>query len=239
MKDTLNGFSQSVGFSLAGWVAPSAPQPVVLEGRDVVIKHVDVARDAKALFAAFNAPDGEQNWTYLPYGPFKTLSAFKGWLQSSCTGSDPMFYTIVDRKTDAAVGLASYLRIDPANGVIEVGHIHMAPALQRTRCATEAMILMMGYAFQLGYRRYEWKCDALNAPSRQAALRLGFSYNGTFPWATMYKGRNRDTAWYAVIGADWPTLNAAFTTWLDPQNFDENGNQKLRLSDLTAGIGNR
>ncbi len=239
MNNTVNGFNQPVGFSLVGWVAPTSPQQVVLEGADVLIQPLDVARDAKALFDAFNAPSGGQNWTYLPYGPFQTLSAFTGWLQSSCTGTDPMFFTIVDRATGSAVGLASYLRIDPANGVIEVGHIHLSPLVQQTRGATEAMVLMMRYVFDLGYRRYEWKCDALNAPSRKTAQRLGFSYNGTFPWATMYKGRNRDTAWYAVTGADWPTLNQAFTTWLDPKNFDDKGMQIQRLSDLTSAMGQK
>jgi RimJ/RimL family protein N-acetyltransferase len=149
---------------------------------------------------------------------------------------DPQFHAIVDRATGQAVGVASYLRIDPAAGSIEVGHINYSPLLQRTVAATETMYLMMRRAFELGYRRYEWKCNALNAPSRGAAQRLGFSYEGVFRQARVDKGRNRDTAWYAMIDTEWPALDQAFRRWLDPANFDEQGRQRTSLSELTAPV---
>jgi len=159
-------------------------------------------------------------------------------MRKSCLGEDPLFHAIVERKTGEAVGVASYLRIDPANGVIEVGHINYSPLLQRTRAATEAMFLMMRRVFdELGYRRYEWKCDALNAPSRAAAGRYGFRFEGIFRQATVYKGRNRDTAWYAIIDKDWPALKAAYERWLAPENFDAEGRQRVRLAALVEGTG--
>ena len=173
------------------------------------------------------------NWTYLPYGPFETLESYVQWMDETCRGSDPLFFAIIDKATGKAVGVASYLRISPASGSIEVGHINYSPLLQKTRAATEAMYLMMKYAFELGYRRYEWKCDALNAKSRSAAQRLGFSFEGVFRQATLYKGRNRDTSWYAAIDQEWPALEEAFLRWLDPANFDEHGQQRVRLSELT------
>jgi RimJ/RimL family protein N-acetyltransferase len=157
-------------------------------------------------------------------------------MTSSCLSDDPLFHAIIDGATGKAIGVASFMRIDLKNGAIEVGNINYSPLLQRTRAATEAMYLMMKRAFALGYRRYEWKCDSLNASSRAAAQRLGFSYEGVFRQAVVYKGRNRDTAWYAMIESEWPALDQAFTRWLDPDNFDEQGRQRLRLSDLTAPI---
>ena len=147
-----------------------------------------------------------------------------------------MFFAVIDRALGKATGVASYLRIQPENGSIEVGHINFSPLLQRNRAATEAMYLMMKHAFDLGYRRYEWKCDALNAPSRAAAQRLGLSYEGIFRQATVYKSRNRDTAWYATTDSDWPALRATFDQWLDDRNFDESGRQVVRLSDLTQPL---
>ena len=148
-------------------------------------------------------------------------------------GSDPLFHAIVDKDTAQAVGVASYLRIEPTIGVIEIGHIHHSPLLQRRPAATEAMFLMMRRVFsELGYRRFEWKCDALNAPSRRAAERLGFRFEGVFRQATIYKGRNRDTAWYSILDREWPILGQAFCQWLDPANFDERGAQKVGLTAL-------
>lgn len=188
---------------------------------------------AKDLFEA-NALDKEgRNFTYLLHGPFETLGAYQTWMNDFCLRDDPLFFAVIDSLFTKAVGIASYLRITPSAGSIEVGNINFSPLLQRTPAASEAMYLMMKRAFELGYRRYEWKCDALNAPSRSAAQRLGFSYEGIFRQALVYKGRNRDTAWYAVIDQEWPRLEAAFQQWLDPSNFDANGRQRLRLSDLT------
>jgi RimJ/RimL family protein N-acetyltransferase len=175
-------------------------------------------------------------WTYLFAGPYDTLPAYRQWLETSCLGDDPMFLAIIDAATGRAVGVASFMRIDVKYGVIEVGNINYSPLLQRTPAATEAMYLMMKRAFELGYRRYEWKCDSLNAPSRAAAQRLGFSYEGIFRQAVVYKNRSRDTAWYAMIDSEWPQLEQAFTRWLAPDNFGANGKQRQRLSEMIAPI---
>ncbi len=145
-------------------------------------------------------------------------------------GNDPLFFTIMDCAGNKPLGLASYLRIDPRSGSIEVGHLAYSPLLQRTAAATEAMYLMMSRAFELGYRRYEWKCDALNAPSRSAAQRLGFTFEGIFRQATVVKGRSRDTAWFAIIDQDWPAIREAFIRWLSPANFDAAGRQRSPLA---------
>ena len=174
---------------------------------------------------------------YLLHGPFDTLDKYYEWTEQICCSSDPLFYAIIDRATNKALGIASYLRIDPKIGSIEVGHISYSPLLQRTPIATEAMFLMMKHAFTLGYRRYEWKCDALNAPSRSAAQRLGFSFEGIFRQATIVKGCNRDTAWFSVIDEEWPTLRDVYQRWLDPSNFDEAGKQRLRLSEIPRSQG--
>jgi RimJ/RimL family protein N-acetyltransferase len=156
-------------------------------------------------------------------------------MAANCLGDDPLFHTIVDLESGKAIGVASYLRIEPRIGVIETGHIHYSPLLQRQPAATEAMFLMMRRVFaELGYRRYEWKCDALNAPSRRAALRLGFRFEGIFRQATLYKGRNRDTAWYSIIDQEWPALSDAYRLWLDPENFDARGVQQASLGALIA-----
>jgi RimJ/RimL family protein N-acetyltransferase len=198
-------------------------------GRYCSLEPLDPAHHAADLWDAFRVDAHGLDWTYLPYGPFEDAGAFRSWLDSAAVGEDPLFYTIVD-DDGSALGVASYLRIFPEIGSIEVGHIHYAPAVQRSRAATEAMYLMMRRAFdELGYRRYEWKCDSLNAPSRRAADRLGFVYEGTFRQATIYKSRNRDTAWYSIIDKEWPAVGSAFEAWLDPANFDERGEQRTRL----------
>ena len=182
---------------------------VKLEGQFCRIEPIDPQRHAADLCAAFSTDREHRNWTYLPYGPLQSEAKVRAWMTEVCMGADPQFHAILDAGTGKAVGVASYLRIDPAHGVIEVGHINYSPLLQRKAAATEAMFLMMRRVFdELGYRRYEWKCDALNAPSRKAALRFGFRYDGLFPQATMYKGRNRDTAWYSKEHRDWPSVVA-------------------------------
>jgi len=207
-------------------------------GRTCRVEPIDPERHAAELHEA-NRRDAEGRiWTYLPYGPFETLDDYRRWLTASCLGDDPMFHAVVEAVTGKAVGIASYLRIDPANGVIEVGHINYAPPLQRSVAATEAMYLMMARAFdELGYRRYEWKCDALNTGSRAAAERLGFRYEGLFRQATIYKARNRDTAWYAITDKEWPAVRAGFQAWLAPENFDADGRQRKRLTELRGGRG--
>ena len=180
-----------------------------------------------------------RSWTYLSYGPFPSLTTYLDWMTSNCLSDDPMFFAIVDRTDGLPAGVASYLNIVPNNGTIEVGHLHYSPRLQRRPAATEAMYLLMERAFDLGYRRYEWKCNALNAASCAAAQRLGLSFEGIFRQAAVSKSRNRDTAWYAAIDSEWPSLHAAFQSWLDPRNFDSKGQQRTRLSDLTRPILNR
>jgi RimJ/RimL family protein N-acetyltransferase len=235
----MNELGQPVGMALPHWRTPAAPSREPIQGRFCRLEPLDVERHADDLFAA-NAHDRDgRNWTYLWYGPFATLPAYKEWVSQMSQKVDPLFFAIVDSQTHRAVGVAAYLRIDPNAGSIEVGHINYSPLLQRTPAATEAMYLMMQRAFDLGYRRYEWKCDALNAPSRAAAERLGLSYEGLFRQALIYKGRNRDTAWFAAIDAEWPALRKAFQTWLAAANFDERGNQRIPLRELTAAAVRR
>ncbi|HVJ41263.1 MAG TPA: GNAT family protein [Dongiaceae bacterium] len=228
----LNEFGQPIGFPVDGWTARPRPPRSAIAGRFAGIEILSEAHAADLHAANLRDSEG-RNWTYLPYGPFAKLEDYKAWMRQTCSGEDPLFHAIIDRATGKAVGVASYLRIDPANGVIEVGHINLSPLAQRRPVATEAMYLLMRRVFdELGYRRYEWKCDALNEPSRKAALRLGFRYEGIFRQATIYRGRNRDTAWYSITDKEWPAIKAAFETWLAPANFDAGGRQKRKLSEL-------
>lgn len=231
-----NSLGQPIGFLVADWKPAARPAHKLLTGRFCSLEPLNTARHAADLYAA-NTLDAEgRNWTYLPYGPFDSLSSYSNWVDQFSATSDPLFFAIVSHATGKAVGVASFLRIDPANGSIEVGHLNFSPLMQRTAVATEAMHLMMKEAFALGYRRYEWKCNALNLPSRQAAQRLGLSFEGIFRQAAVVKGHNRDTAWYAAIDLEWPALNKAFQTWLSPENFDDAGEQRVALSKLTASI---
>lgn len=232
----LNALGQPIGAALPeGWAPPPRPVRAAMEGRLVRLEPLLVAH-AEALYQANSLDRDGRLWTYMPYGPFETLAAYRHWVGEVTRDGDPMFYAILSQDDRRPVGVASYLRIAPASGSIEVGNICYSPLLQRTPGATEAMYLMMRWAFEAGYRRYEWKCDALNAPSRRAAQRLGFSYEGVFRQATVYKGRNRDTAWYAIIDGEWPALKAAFETWLHPANFDAEGRQRQSLGALTRPI---
>lgn len=229
----LNNLNQSIGPEVPEWEPRPRPPRTPIEGRTCRLEPLDPARHGDELFAA-NALDKEgRNWTYLGVGPFATVDVYRGWLNQVAAVNDPLFHAIVSRENGKAVGVASFMRIDPPNGVIEVGHINYSPLLQRTPIATEAMFLMMSRVFdELAYRRYEWKCDSLNAPSRAAALRLGFTYEGLFRQAVVYKGRSRDTAWYSILDGEWPVLKTAYEAWLAPSNFDAAGQQKRRLPDL-------
>jgi RimJ/RimL family protein N-acetyltransferase len=230
----LNQFGQPIGDPVPGWRPPHSPARVVLKGRYCVLEPLDAARHTRDLWAAYATAADLRNWTYLVNGPFASLGEYESWVSRAVLTTDPLFYAVV--QSGRAAGVAAYLRIAPEAGSIEVGHINFSPLLQRTPAATEAMFLMMRQGFELGYRRYEWKCDSLNAPSRAAAQRLGLSYEGIFRQALVYKERNRDSAWYAAIDTEWPALEAAFERWLAPDNFDADGRQKVRLSDLTASI---
>jgi RimJ/RimL family protein N-acetyltransferase len=225
-----------LGEPVPGWTGAQRPPNDPMIGRLCRVEPLDPATHAAQLHAANMLDRTHSNWTYLPYGPFITLADYTSWLTAVAAASDPMFHAIVDLRTKEAVGVASYLRIDPVAGSIEVGHINFSPKLQRTIAATEAMYLMMKRAFELGYRRYEWKCNSLNRASRAAAQRFGFSYEGIFRQARVDKGRNRDTAWYATIDKEWPALDRAFRQWLDPRNFDKKGRQLTSLTALTAPV---
>ncbi|MEQ8660223.1 MAG: GNAT family protein [Gammaproteobacteria bacterium] len=231
-----NDYGQPIGAPLPHWRAPPRPPRAPLAGQWCVLEPLVPARHAEALFAANARASDDRAWTYLPYGPFAARADYRAWMEAFCVGDDPLFFAIVAAAEKVPLGLASYLRIAPAAGSIEVGHLNFSPLLQRTPAATEAMYLMMRQVFALGYRRFEWKCDALNAPSRRAAQRLGLSFEGVFRQATVYKERNRDTAWYAATDADWPALAAAFERWLAVANFDPDGNQRESLSALTAPL---
>ena len=236
MVEHRNPLNQLIGFPVPDWTSPPWPPNEPMVGRYCRVERLEPERHAADLFEANSVDQAGRNWTYLAYGPFDTLAEYRQWMAADCSGTDPLFHAIVDQTTGKAAGVASYLRIDPKPGSIEVGHINFSPLLQRKPAATEAMFLMMQRAFDLGYRRYEWKCDALNAPSRKAALRLGLSYEGIFRQATLYKQRNRDTAWFAAIDQEWPQLREAFTRWLAPENFADSGQQRVSLSTLTAPI---
>lgn len=192
---------------------------------------IDIDLHTNDLFSAFSQDKDQHNWTYLPYGPFANRDDFRSWVLSACLEDDPCFFTVIDLATGKAAGVASYLRIEPGVGVIEVGHIHFSSGMQGKPISTEAMFLMMRQVFDVwGYRRYEWKCDALNAPSCAAAQRLGFMFEGIFRQATIYKQRNRDTAWYSILDREWPVAKAVFEQWLGEANFDTKGAQKTSLS---------
>lgn len=216
---------------LSAWKAPSHPGDVTLSGTYAQLEPLTAERHAADLFRANQSDDAI--WDYLPYGPFASAAAYHRWVVGVAGQSDPQFLAIRNAETGRFEGVASYLRIKPDAGSIEVGHINYSPPLQRTRAATEAMYLMMKWVFEAGYRRYEWKCNALNLKSRRAAERFGFSYEGVFRQHLVVKGKNRDTAWFAAIDKEWPALKAAYETWLDPDNFDQNGQQRESLADLT------
>ena len=213
------------------------PERVVLEDSHCRLEPLDADRHTEQLFIAFSGHD--ELWTYMPHGPFETPQGLREWIESVQNKDDPMFLTVIDQNSDRAVGIASYLRIDPNARSIEVGWITFSPLLQRSVVATEAMYLMMRNAFELGYRRYEWKCNALNEASMAAAERLGMTFEGVFRKATVVKGRNRDTAWFAIVDDDWPAVRRAMEAWLAPTNFDASGRQVTALSDATRPLVHR
>ena len=209
------------------------PERIVLSGQTVRLEPLDPERHGDDLFAASHGADA--TWTYLPYGPFADRSEFTSWLAERAPLDDPLTYAIVDQASAAARGLASLMSIVPEHGVIEVGHIWLSPALQKTRQATEAIYVMARYAFDgLGNRRLEWKCDSLNEGSRRAAERFGFVFEGIFRSHRIVKGRNRDTAWYSITDEEWPSRRAAFEAWLEPDNFDDGGRQRKSLAELRS-----
>ena len=228
-----NELGQPIGAPVA-FESAHPPSMKPLEGRFCRLEklNVDHSRD---LYQALAADASGALWTYLSESPPADLGALTAWVEKACRSFDPAYYALIERSSGRCLGRAAYLRIAPSAGSLEVGSILYAPSLQRTPAATEAMYLMMQHAFdELGYRRYEWKCDSLNEPSRRAAERLGFTYEGIFRQALVYKGRNRDTAWYAIIDEDWPAIRQGFEAWFDPANFDESGQQKQSLASFIA-----
>ena len=218
---------------LSDWTCPPPPPRVAIAGRYATLE--PLSRDHIAGLREAHAEDATgAMWAYLPMGPFDE-AGYAAWVDQNRVLDDPLHFAV--RMADGRLGgTLSLMRITPAAGTIETGWLTFAPRLQRTREATEAVYLLMKWSFEAGYRRFEWKCDAANAPSRRAAERFGMSYEGIFRQAAVVKGRNRDTAWFACIDSEWPALRAAFETWLAPENFDDDGRQKQRLSDLTAPI---
>ncbi len=235
MEEYRNHLGQPVGAPVEGWSPRLPPPRTPMTGRFAIVEPLDPERHAAELFEA-NAEDrAGRNWTYYPYGPFATLGEYRKWVEAACADPHRLFHAIRDNATGQAVGVAAYSNIQPATGVIEVGSLNFSPRLQRRPAATEAMYLMMRRVFvELGYRRYEWKCDSLNAPSRAAAARLGFRYEGLFRQATITRGRNRDTAWFSIIDSEWSALRDAFERWLDPVNFTAEGEQRRHLASFRA-----
>ncbi len=211
------------------------PERVTLRGRTVTLTPLDSEAHAGALFRAANGGDRDRVWTYLGDAPYADEAVFKANIAAKAQSADPLFFAVIDNASGEAVGYQALMRIDAANRVIEVGSVLYTPALQRTIGATEAQYLSAAYVFdELGYRRYEWKCNDLNAPSKRAALRLGFSFEGVFRQHMIVKGRSRDTAWFSMLDSEWPARRAAFVRWLAPENFDGEGRQKISLASLNA-----
>lgn len=213
---------------LSDWKPVPPPEAVTLAGRWVTLEPLSAKKHSAALWQAVHGHD--EVWQWLGDGPYATEAELKEALAAKEAGTAARFYAIVPKSGGSAAGYASLMRIDTANGVIEVGNVLFSPELQRTAAATEAMFLLMEYVFEtLGYRRYEWKCNGLNGPSRRAAERLGFSFEGVFHQHMVIKGKNRDTAWYAMLDGEWPARKAAFSSWLAESNFDGAGRQKRTL----------
>jgi RimJ/RimL family protein N-acetyltransferase len=221
------------------WKPVERPDRAPLRGAHVLLRPLDPAGDAEPLYAVSHPPAGDPAiWTYLPDGPYESLEELRRVLARAEASDDPLFFAVVPLPGEQPLGIVSYLRITPETGVLEIGHIWFGVPVQRTTAATEAIYLLAARAFdELGYRRIEWKCNALNAASRRAAERFGFTFEGIFRNHQVVKGRNRDTAWYAMTDEDWPAIRSAFQAWLAPENFDGDGGQKRSLRGLMTGCG--
>ena len=225
----------NLGSAVPGWSERPAPTGATVEGRFARLEKLDAARHGANLWAAVK--DNDHIWDFLAYGPFANEAGFTAWLATRAALTDPLYYTVLEKKTGRALGCLTLMETRPAMGVIEVGHIFYSPALQKTPAATDAIYLAAKIVFDdLGYRRYEWKCNDLNDPSKFAALRFGFTFEGVFRQHLIVKGRNRDTAWYSMLDSEWPVRKAAFERWLSPDNFDASGRQKIALSQMN-GVG--
>jgi RimJ/RimL family protein N-acetyltransferase len=219
------------------WTPRPRPQAVPLEGRYVRLEKLE-PRHADGLHAASATGDADAKFTWLAEGPPEDQASFRAWVERVSVSVDPIYFAIIDKATGKVAGRQTLMRIDAANGVVEIGNIYWGPLIARKAAATEALFLFARYAFDtLEYRRFEWKCNNDNLPSKQAALRFGFQYEGLFRQHFVIKGLNRDTAWFAMIDKDWVALKPAYEAWLAPDNFDESGNQKRRLEDIRADFG--
>lgn len=233
LQPLVNAYQQAIGAPLPEWTTRPLPERKIIEGHYCRLEPLTPAQHAEALWQAVSSAPDERTWTYLAVGPFSDADVYRHHLTHAAASTDPLHYAVIDNRTGLAVGSLALMRIDPKNGVIEVGHVTFTSLLQRTALSTEAQFLLMRYVFeQLGYRRYEWKCDSLNAPSRAAAERLGFQFEGIFRQAIVYKGRSRDTAWFSIMDHEWPDIRTAFERWLAEENFDKQGQQLTRLQAL-------
>ncbi|TLM82490.1 GNAT family N-acetyltransferase [Pseudarthrobacter sp. NamE5] len=239
MSKLVNEYTQPIGRPLPDWTARPAPSRVTLTGRFCSLEPLDVDRHTDDLYTAYSHASDGRDWTYMPVGPFGSRDEYHRFVMTVTQADDPLHYAVIDLSSGKAVGTLSLMRHDRSNGAVEVGYVAFSPLLKQTPVSTEAQFLLMSYAFdELGYRRYEWKCDSLNAPSGRAAQRLGFTFEGIFRQAAVYKGRSRDTAWYSIIDSEWPQVGKALQEWLSPDNFDKDGRQKRSLSDLRASGAN-
>lgn len=233
MSITTNEYGQPIGAPVPGWSPRPLPSAETLEGAYCRLERLNAQRHGEDLYAAYRSASDDRDWTYLSVGPFNDPQAFQRHLETAERSVDPRHYAVIDKRTGKAVGTLALMRMEPNSGVIEVGFVTFSPLLKRTPISTEAQFLLMAYCFdELGYRRYEWKCDSFNAPSRAAAERLGFQFEGVFRQVVVYKGRNRDTAWYSILDSEWPVLKQAFKAWLAADNFDAQGKQRASLGEL-------
>ncbi|AIY43898.1 Protein export cytoplasm protein SecA ATPase RNA helicase [Collimonas arenae] len=230
--------STETGRPLPDWQPAALPQRTQLQGGSIRLLPLDAERDAAALYQAEHAADADPSqWDFLTAGPFQSELDFSAWLKTCAVSSDPFFYTVIDQQSGLATGVLSYLAITPEHGSIEIGHIWFSGRMQRSRQATEAIYLLARHAFEvLGYRRLEWKCNSLNQRSQQAALRFGFTPEGLFRQHRVFKGKNRDTAWFSMLDSEWPLQRAIFEAWLQADNFDAEGRQKKSLNEIRAAL---
>lgn len=224
--------------NLENWQPRPRPERKVMEGRYVKLEPLDAEKHGDGLYAASSVADADARFAWLPDHAPQSRAAFQPWLEKAAASPDPLFFAVIDKQSGKVAGRQTLMRIDAANGVIEIGNIYWGPLVSRKPAATEAQYLFAAYAFdELGYRRYEWKCNNANAPSKRAAERFGFKFEGIFRQHLVVKGENRDTAWYSIIDKEWPALKQAYQAWLDPANFDAEGRQKKRLEELRAEFG--
>ena len=231
-KTGTNALGQPIGINVPGWIPRELPSREPMQGRYCRIEPLDVDKHIDGIWAGVQLDPEGRNWTYSPPNKPDTIDGLRELLEANAASKDPFHHAIVDLTEVEAVGWATFMDMQPETGSMEVGYIHYTPRLQRKPTGTEAMYLMMRRAFdELAYRRYAWRCHSLNGPSNAAAKRLGFTYEGTHRQSIVMNGRNRDTSWYSILESEWPAIKAAFEAWLDPSNFDSNGNQRRSLAE--------